>query len=55
MSEDNDKLGDAVAHLKNTIIKDNRFIEGRKNRFLEWLDQIEAELFKSAGIEPEPN
>ena len=41
----------AMSRLKEAIIKDSRIYEKLKDRYLERLDLLEAEVFGAAGVE----
>ena len=45
------KLAAAMGRLKEAIIEDDRLYEKLKDRYLERLDLLEAEVFGAAGIE----
>ena len=49
--EEGDKLMAAMSRLKEAIIKDSRIYEKLKDRYLERLDLLEAEVFGAAGVE----
>ena len=49
--EEGDKLMAAMSRLKEAIIKDSWIYEKLKDRYLERLDLLEAEVFGAAGVE----